>query len=166
MYLEFGSARATATITNGAVSSVTITNGGFGFLMPPIVHFEGGAAFCPLTGAGPSGAGLPGYAAPSNFPNNAGYRPATAHSVLTGGVVTSIVIDDGGAGYAFAPYVDVYNAYGDRYGCADPFYGAVNSGLYMAPGMTYWENGTVCPTEQVSVWCATTGSPFFFRWTP
>ena len=44
-------------------------------LPPPIIEFLGGAAHCPLAGLGPSGAGLPGYASPNNFPNNSGYRP-------------------------------------------------------------------------------------------
>ena len=164
MWLEFGSARAVCTISNGAVNAITVVNGGFGFTSPPRVKFEGGALYSPQIAVGPSGAGLAGYASPSNAPNNAAGRPATAHAVLTGGVVTSIVIDDGGAGYAFAPFMQIQNADSDRYGCADPYYGSANSGLYMGPGAEYYVNGTTCDTEQISVWCATTGSTYFFRW--
>ena len=164
MYLEFGSARATATISGGQVTAVTITNGGFGFTAPPTIQFDGGAGYNPTIAVGPSGAGMPGYAAPSNAPNNLGGRPAKARCVLTSGVVTSIVIDDPGAGYVFAPYVDIHNAYSDRYGAADPFYGSVNSGQYIGPGGSYYINGTVCDTEQWSVWCGTSTSKYLFRW--
>lgn len=165
MYLEFGSARATCTISNGQVNSVTITNGGFGFLLPPEISFQGGAPFSnQVGGGGLSGVGLPGYAAPSNW-QNAGGRPAVAHCVLTSGVVTSIVIDDPGAGYAVAPFMAIRNAYGDGYGCADPDYGSVNSGQIIGPNGSNYVNGTVCPTDQISVWCATTGAPFMFMWT-
>jgi len=165
MYLEFGSARAKATISGGAVTAVTILNGGFGFTMPPSIDFQGGAGFDSHISLGPSGAGLPGYASPNNAPNNAGGRPAVAHAVLTGGVVTSIVIDDLGAGYAFALWMDIKNRPADRYGCADPYYGSVNSGQYVPPGGAYYMNHTFTDTEQISVWCATTGATYFFRWS-
>lgn len=164
MYFGFGSATATATIAGGAVTGFTIVNGGFGFTAPPIVELLGGAAFCPLEGLGPSGAGMPGYAAPNNFPNNAGYHPAKARTVLTGGVVTSFIIDDPGSGYAFAPYVDIRNAYSDRYGCSDPFYGATPSGFQLGPGQSYVEGATTCLTEQIAVFCATTGSVWHMAW--
>jgi len=164
MWFGFGSALATATISGGAVTGCTIVNGGFGFTAAPIIEFLGGAAYCPLTGLGPSGAGFPGYAAPNNFPNNAGYRPAIAHTVLTGGVVTSIVIDDPGAGYAFAPFVDIRNADSDRYGCIDPFFGSVGSGFELGSGQSETINGTWCGTDQIAVFCATPGSTFFLAW--
>jgi hypothetical protein len=166
MYIGFGSAHLTSTITNGAVTAVNIINGGFGFTLPPIIEFLGGAAFCPLVGLGPSGAGMPGYAAPNNFPNNAGYRPARAITVLTGGVITSVVITDPGAGYAFAPYVDCFNAYGDKYGAYDPFYGSTPTGYLLGPGQSYFENGTTGTTEQLSVFCSTAGAPFHMAWAP
>ena len=42
LWFEFGSARATCAITNGAVSSVTVTNAGFGFTYPPVITAFGG----------------------------------------------------------------------------------------------------------------------------
>jgi hypothetical protein len=164
LYFSFGSATAIAAITNGAVSSITIVNGGFGFLAPPIVEFMGGAGFIPLTGSGPSGAGLPGYASPNNFPNNPGYRPAQAHTVLTAGVVTSVVIDDPGLGYVFPPWVDIRNADNDRYGCADPFYAGVPNGFLLGPGMSYTEGATTCMTEQIGVYGATVGAAWHMAW--
>src|SRR5271157_1042249 len=164
MWFGFGSALATATISGGSVTACTVINGGFGFTAPPIIEFLGGAAYCPLVGLGPSGAGMPGYAAPNNFPNNAGGRPAIAHTVLTGGVITSIVIDDPGAGYAFAPFVDIRNADSDRYGCFDPFYGSVAAGFLIGPNQSYFENGTNQCVEQISVFSTTVGAPYKFAW--
>ncbi len=164
MWMGCGSAVATATIAGGAVTALTIVNGGFGFTAPPAVDLLGGAAFCPLEGLGPSGAGMPGYAAPNNFPNNAGYRPAKVRSVLTSGVITSFIIDDPGAGYAFAPYVDIHNAYSDRYGCFDAFYGGVPTGFELGAGQSYVQNSTAVSTDQISVFCATVGASYFFAW--
>jgi len=164
MYVGIGSALATATISGGSVTGCTINNGGFGFTAPPIIEFLGGAPFCPLVGLWPSGAGMPGYAAPNNFPNNARGRPALAHTVLTAGVITSIVIDDPGAGYAFAPYVDIRNADSDRYGCFDPFYGGTAQGFLIAAGQSYFENGTQQSVEQISVFSTTVGAQYKFAW--
>ena len=164
MWIGFGTAIVTATISGGAVTGTTIVNGGFGFTAPPIIEFLGGAAYCPLTGLGPSGAGLPGYASPNNFPNNAGYRPAQAHAVLTAGVLTSIVIDDPGSGYAFAPWVDVRNDFSDRYGCVNPFFGSVPNGFQLSAGQSYTSNGTYSTTDQFAVFSATAGGAFLFTW--
>ncbi len=166
LYFELGGARAVATITSGAVTAVTITNGGKGFTAPPVIEFLGGAGYAPLVALGPSGAGLPGYASPNNAPNNAGGRPARARCVLTGGVVTSIVIDDPGSGYIFPPFVDIRNEFSDRYGGADPNFGGVNSGMFLGSGQSFYESHTAVPVEQIYVWGATTGQTFMFRWVP
>jgi len=164
MWFGFGGALATATISGGLVTGFTIVNGGFGFTAPPLIRFQGGAAYCPLTGLGPSGAGLPGYASPNNFPNNAGYYPARAHTVLTGGVITSIVIDDPGSGYAFPPFVDIVNDPSDRYGCVDPFYGSVANGFQLGAGQSYTSNGTYTTIDAISVFSAATGGAYIFSW--
>jgi hypothetical protein len=162
MTLEFGSARATATIAGGQVTAVNITNPGFGFLAPPIINFLGGAPFSPRVETGPSGAGLPGYAAPSYANTQNPARPALALATITAGALTGITITDPGAGYAFAPFVDIVNDYRDRYGCAAP---SLTSGMQIQPsGGSYYVNGTVCPLDQISVFCATAGAPFLFKW--
>lgn len=166
MYLEFGSARGIATISNGAVTGVTITNGGFGFLFPPNVSFQGGTGYSDQVSVGQSGAGLPGYAAPSNAPNNYGGRPAQGFATISGGVVTGVTITDGGAGYVFAPYVDFTNRHADRYGCASPYYNSTNSGQIIAANGSDYVNGTFCTMEQISVWCATAGATYMFKWSP
>lgn len=120
MYLETGSARATCTITGGVVTSVSITNAGFGFTVPPIVEFLGGGD----TSANPNylGAGLPGVQAPTNV--------ARGVAVLGGGAVSSITIINGGANYAKAPYVLMRNDENDPFGCAIP---SATSGFFCLP---------------------------------
>lgn len=160
MFLDFGAARATATLTSGAISSISVSNGGFGYTYPPIVRFAGGGV-----GNDTRNLGLnqPGGEGP-NSAIKAG-RTAKARAVLTGGVVTSIVIDDPGAGYAIAPYVFLMNETLDPYGCASPQTSSTAGGaIQLAAGQSYYVNGTRCPTDQVAVFCATAGAPFTFRW--
>jgi hypothetical protein len=64
---------AFATTTDGVVTSITVTNGGSGYLAPPKINIIG------------SGAG------------------ATAVATVSGGVVTGITVTDGGSGYWFLP---------------------------------------------------------------
>ncbi len=69
-------AQASATVENGAVTSVTLSSAGAAYTSAPSVSFVGG---------GGSG--------------------AQAHAVIANGVVTTIVIDDAGSGYTSAPTV-------------------------------------------------------------
>jgi hypothetical protein len=64
---------AYATTTDGVVTSITVTNGGTGYLAPPKINIIG------------SGAG------------------ATAVAQVSGGVVTGITVTNGGSGYWFLP---------------------------------------------------------------
>jgi hypothetical protein len=165
MYIEFGSARATCTISGGAVNSVTITNAGRGYSSPPIVRFLGGGVGPPLPAQGLGPAGLPflggnqvNYPAPSHF--------ATAHAVMTGSApnqtVASIAIDDGGAGYLRAPFVFLDNSPLDPYGSAAPSSG---SGMLLVPqGEPLVFNGTCCPTDAIAVWSSTTNAVLTCRW--
>lgn len=168
LWIEIGGARATATLTNDTVTSCTVTNGGFGYKLPPKVIFfgggNGGNSLC-------SGVGLPtwpapgdpGFAAPRGGSVTA--RPAKGHAVLTSGVVTSIVIDDPGSGYLAAPYVFLENDILDPFGVADPFFGSANSGIQLgSSGGSYYVNGTHCPTDAIAIWGATTGQAFSCRW--
>jgi hypothetical protein len=147
MYLEHGCARANATITAGVVTALTVLNGGFGFTRPPTVQFLGGDNTY-VASSSWNGRGLPGADAPSG-PSS---RPAMAHAVLTGGVVTSLVIDDPGAGYVNPPEVLMTNDAMDPFGCADPSLGA-GSGILLVPGGgSMYINGTTCYTDQVALW--------------
>lgn len=158
MYLEFGSARATATLTSGAVTSVTVTNGGFGFTRPPVVRFEGGGnTSWDMNNPSFLGCGQIGYPAPGSV--------ARARCVLTAGVVSSIVVDSPGASYAQAPYVMISDSLLDPFGCADPFYGSAVSGFLIgSQGGSYYVNGTACTTDPISVYCASSNKKYTCRW--
>jgi len=64
---------AFATTTDGVVTSITVTNGGTGYLAPPKINIIG------------SGSG------------------ATAEATVSGGVVTGITVTNGGSGYWYLP---------------------------------------------------------------
>lgn len=157
LYFEFGSARATCAITNGVVTSVTVTNAGFNFTNLPLVQFFGGGK----AGNGSFlGLNQPGGTAPDSTLGVG--RPAKAHAVLTTKTVSSIVIDDGGAGYAIAPYVFLQNSDLDPYGAAAP---SATVGMLLTAGSPpYILNGTSCHTDSISVFGATTGLAFLCRW--
>ncbi len=158
MYLEFGSARATASLTGTGVSSCSITNGGFGFTRPPLVSFLGGG-YAQGQGSAPNTAFIP-YGDPY-FPSPD--HPAQGRCVLTAGVVTSIVIDDPGIGYIAAPYVRITNDPLDLVGCADP---SLNSGtgLLLYPAQSLYDAHISVPTDQMAVFCATASQAYFCRY--
>lgn len=76
-------ATATATISGGAVTSITINNGGSGYTSAPTVNFYGGG---PVINGG---------------------SKARATATISGGVVTGITINNGGSGYTAAPAITV-----------------------------------------------------------
>jgi hypothetical protein len=81
------------SIVGGVLTSVAVTNGGSGYIYPPLVFFD-----LPV---GTLNAGL--IAA-----NGAAIQPgfmATAYATLTSGAVTSITLTDQGAGYTNIPNV-------------------------------------------------------------
>ncbi|REC48498.1 hypothetical protein [Chryseobacterium pennipullorum] len=74
-------ASATATVSGGAITGVSITNGGSGYTTVPTVNFYGGGSVI------------------------SGGTKAQATAVITNGVVTGITVTNGGAGYTNAPSV-------------------------------------------------------------
>jgi hypothetical protein len=159
MYLEMGSARATATLTSGVVTSVTVTNGGFGFTRAPEITFLGGGNTGWNMGNSMfTGCGQPGFPTPP--------KPAQAIATVAGGIVTAITVLDGGANYAKAPFVFIQNSLNDPYGCADPYFGSAASGVFL-PGNSAFNlylNGTAVATDPLAVYCATTGKAFTCKW--
>ncbi len=161
LWFDFGSARAHCAITSGAVSSITVDNGGFGFTHAPRVRFIGGLAGVASTLA------VAGNDTAQPEPVAAyGGRPARAVAVLSGGAVASITILDGGSGYTNPPMVFLSNAREDPFGCADPSVGSGN-GVLLAPsgGGLNW-NGTMCPTDQMAVWGPNANAKYFVMWAP
>jgi hypothetical protein len=158
MYLEMGSARAVATISNGQVTNITVLNGGFGFSRPPMIQIRGGGANM-----------FQGFLG-SNDPNapSAG-TPAQAHCVMTGSApnqsVSSIIIDNPGSGYTATPYVLMLNNPQDPIGCADPSSGSGSGILLPANGGNYHVNGTTCTTDPIALYCSTgAGAKFTCKW--
>jgi hypothetical protein len=166
--VEIGFGGAVATITSGAVTSVAVTNAGMGYTRAPLVRFLGGGAAANNTSY--VGLAQPGGPSPSNasaLSQAAGGRPAIGHCVMTGSApnmsISSIVIDDPGAGYAIAPFVHIIADDLDPNGAALP---SATAGILLTAGsdpLVY--NGTVCPTDSVSVWGATLGQAFTCRWS-
>ena len=149
--LEFGCARATATVTNGKVTAITVTNAGFGFTYAPSVHFLGGGN---MSNGRDLGVGYPNQLAPSNY--------ASAHCVMSGGSISSIVIDNPGSGYDCAPYVQLLNDPNDNYGAAVP---STTSGFKLAPGASLYQAYNVVTTDAIAVYGATTGDSWFCQYT-
>jgi hypothetical protein len=157
MFVEFGSARATATISSGSVSSITIKNAGFNFTKPPVVRFAGGGY---AGNASYLGLNQPGGEGPNSTLGSG--RVAKAIATLSGGAVSAITITDPGAGYVIAPYVFIMNSDLDPYGCAVP---SATAGVQIpASGGNVSFNGTSCMTDAVSVYCATTSAAFVCKW--
>lgn len=157
-YIEFGSARATATLSGKGVASCAVTNGGFGFTRPPLVKFLGGG-YAQGQASGPNTSfipyGDPYYPSPDH--------PAQGRCVLTAGVVTSIVIDDPGLNYIAAPYVSITNDPLDLIGCADPSLNS-GSGLLLYPAQSLYDAHISVPTDQMAVWCSVASQPYFCRY--
>lgn len=163
MFLEIGAGEATATLTSGVVTSVTVVNAGFNYTIAPQVYFFGGG-----NAGNPTytGATDPTSIAPGTSFGNDGNIPtgmvATAHAVVSAGAITSIVVDYGGTGYTKAPWVLIANSPQDPNGCAVP---SSTSGIYVAANSNYTFNGTVCTTSPVAVYCATSGSRWQAKFT-
>jgi hypothetical protein len=154
MYLSIGAPPATCAISSNAVSSVTVGNAGFGYSIAPTVKFYGGALWNRNSYPTYTLTGTPDAPSPAH--------PASAHCVMSGSApnmtIASIAIDDPGAGYAYPPFVFLVNHYLDPYGCSIP--SATNGILLAANGGSYTSNGSICTTDQMALYCATTGSAF------
>ncbi len=148
IYIEFGGARATCSLTSGVVSSFSITNAGFGYTIPPSVIFFGGGD----VSRNPNflGPGLPGLVTPTKI--------ASAVTTLSGGTVNAITLNSGGANYKNAPYVFLRAHENDPYGAATP---SATSGLLLtANGGSVFYNGTAITTDAIAIYGATTGQAF------
>ena len=155
LYVDFGGARAHAVLTSGVVTSIVVDNAGFGYTVPPTVHFFGGGdstknpnALIP---------GLPGNQSPSTI--------ASAIAVLSGGTVASISINSGGKNYVKAPYVFLRSRENDPYGCASPSVGGVGTTVLVPNGGSLFYNGSTLTTDAISILGATTGQTFACKYT-
>lgn len=159
MYLTIGAPPATCALSGGAVSTVTAGNAGQGYSRPPVVLFYGGANANRASNPTYALPGLPEYPSPST--------PATAQCVMTGSApnmtISSITVNSGGANYAYPPFVLLVNDPLDPYGGS--IASATNGILLAASGGSYTSNGSVCTTDQIYIFCATTGKAFTAKFT-
>jgi|SRR5208283_4977211 len=161
--LEFGAGAATAVLTSGVVTSVTVTNAGFNFTKPPLVRFLGGGqprtdSVAPLTqnviNSSYVGLSQPNGPSPSNG--------ATALATLSTGAIASITVTSGGSGYILPPYVQLLNSDLDPNGVSLPSATVGMQFPTLAPPLIL--NGTCCPIDAISVWGLTTGQAFVCKW--
>lgn len=153
MFFQIGVRPGVATLTSGVVTSISVPDAGFGFLLPPeVMALGGGNAGDPAT----QGGSLPGWPSP--------YRPASLRAVLTAGAITSIAIDDGGSGYLAAPFIYIRPDRRDPTGVGIP--SATVGMLLKSGGGQASYDATMCPTTAISVFCATTGKAYTCKWAP
>lgn len=159
MYVGVGGPTATASLSSGTVSSCTVVNAGLGYSRPPHVTFMGGAF--------DAGRTTPSYSVQCSADFPAPSNPAKAHCVMTGAAgsmtISSIVIDNPGSGYLFPPYVLIHNDPLDPFGSFNP---SVTSGILLAAsGGSYTSNGSVCTTDQISIFCASSAKAYTAKYS-
>lgn len=158
LMIQVGIAPAVATITNGAVTAVSVSDAGFGFHCEPEVYFYGGGnANDPQS----FGATMPGWPTPNHVAKG---RCIMGASALGGLQINSIEIDDPGSGYLAAPFVYLVPSRRDPTGVGLPS-ATVGIGLAAAGG-NYYLNGTACFTTAISVWGGTQGQTYTAKWMP
>jgi hypothetical protein len=153
LVIQFGVRPSTCSISNGAVSSVSVVDAGFGFTYTPSVFFLGGG-----NNGDPTmtvGVTAPDWPSPNN--------PAQGRAVLTSGSISSITLDYAGSGYLSAPYVFIQPDRRDATGVGVP---SASIGITIAAGGSYILNGTACPTSAIAIWGATTGQSYTVKWMP
>lgn len=159
MFISIGAPPATAALSSGTVSTVTAGNAGAGYSRPPQVMFLGGSLSNRASAPTYSLAGLPDYPAPSN--------PASAHCVMTGTApnqtISSIAVDNPGSGYAYPPFVFLVNDPLDPYGFSVP--SATNGIELVSAGGSYTSNGSVCTTNQIAIFCASSSKAYTVKFS-
>ena len=159
MNLQFGCGLApTAVLTSGVVTSVTVNDTGFGYTDAPEVMFLGGGnQGDPQTRGGT----MPDWPAPTKPARG---RAIMATSALGGLKVSSIEIDDGGAGYLAPPFVYLRALRTDPTGVGLPT--AVLGVPLAANGGNLYVNGTTCPSSAIAIFGSVTALPYTVKWMP
>lgn len=152
LYVDFGGPRATATLTNGVVTSIAVNNAGQGFTLPPTVSLMGGGPPEKNTLTG-----LSSTAPQASPPSNRG----SAVAIMTGSApnlsITSISVTNGGSGYLQAPYVLIQNRPGDDNGVC---LASATSIPLLTQGSVLCFEDSMCPTDAVAIFGSTTNASF------
>ena len=100
-------ATATANVTAGVISAVTVTNAGAGYTTAPTVGLEGPVNHIVVTNGGTGCTSVPvvHIAAPANVGQPGPLTTATAVATVQNGTVTAITLTNAGAGYTTNPAV-------------------------------------------------------------
>lgn len=155
LFLQVGVRPATAVLTNGVVTSVTVNDAGMLFNQPPTVLFLGGGNQGDPTTFGGS---LIGWPTPANV--------AQGRAVMTGSAgamtISSIEIDNGGSGYLAPPFVYILPQRTDPTGVGVP--SATEGILVPASGGTFGGFNLTVPTTAIAVFGATTGQGYTCKW--
>jgi len=159
MYITIGAPPATCTLSSGSVSTVTAGNAGQGYSIAPTVHFYGGTNANRNSYPTYTLPGTPDYPSPSGG--------ASAHCVMTGTApnmtISSIVVDNGGSGYAYPPFVFLKNMSLDPFGFSIP--STTNGIQLISAGGSYTSNGSICTTDQIGIVGTTTNDPFTVKFS-
>lgn len=166
MWVEFGPARAHATVSGGGVATVVdntvgLDNVGFNYTYVPFVRVLGGAGAYVTPTSWPGAVGQELWQSTPSGPTG---RPATITAALSGGSISGFTINDAGIGYTNAPELYLENDPRDPFGCADPSLGGGTGLLLKAGGASVSFDGTACPTVQIAVYCATTNAQYLCRY--
>jgi FtsP/CotA-like multicopper oxidase with cupredoxin domain len=143
---------ATATVTNGAISAITVTTGGTGYTSAPTVSLSGGSGAGAVATATVTGvvsainvtAGGTGYTAAPSVTITGDGTGATATAVVSG-TVTGVALSSGGAGYT-APVVAINGGGGSSAtatatGQVDAIVLAIGGSGYVAPTVGFSGGG-------------------------
>lgn len=153
MYVGVGPAKATAALAAGAVTTITVNNGGVGYTVAPQVRILGGLVNGDYQTA-PGATNLQGISVPGVV--------CQAHAVLTGGAVSSIVVDNPGSGYLVAPLIYLENPWPTLGGGA--YAPGVSNGIPIPVNTTFTFQGSfMIPGSAVALFGATTGDQFHVR---
>jgi hypothetical protein len=157
LFVGFGPARATPSLSGGSIASIAVTQGGVGYTVPPQVVIMGGiVAGDYVTTPGSSKSNITSQSYLGTL--------ATAVATLSSGAVNAINVSNPGSGYLVAPLIYLQNpwpALGGGAYAPTATASTTGTGLAIPAGQTLTFNGAMMvPGSAVAINGFTTGNPF------